>query len=472
MPSVALHTLGCKLNFADTDRLARSFKERDYEIAAPGSPSDVTVINSCSVTDEADRKCRQLVRRALKSNPESFVVVTGCYAQLQPGALASIPGVDLVLGMKDKFRLFDVLSSFEKRQQTQVEISCIDDVADFESSHSSSRTRTFVKIQDGCDYSCSFCTIPMARGRSRSDRAHGVVDRIKRLADAGTNEVVLSGVNLGLFGSDTGESLLGLFEELDKIPGIQRYRISSIEPNLLTDALIDFVLQSRSFVPHFHLPLQSGDDYVLGKMRRRYRSADYANRVQRILRLQPDACIGADVIVGFPDETEERFLNTYRFIESLPVAYLHVFTYSPRPNTVAQAGITSGTTSLMSRRDRTKRNGILRGLSESKRQAFYRSQIGTVATVLWEGTPESAGASQRRVKFAGHDGSTEAPIMYGHTDNYVKVRAPYSPARLRTFERVRLASVTEDSSGIVVIPADATRSQSGRRIPGAPTLVN
>ncbi|NNE34692.1 MAG: tRNA (N(6)-L-threonylcarbamoyladenosine(37)-C(2))-methylthiotransferase MtaB, partial [Rhodothermales bacterium] len=412
------------------------------DIVSGNRPADVTVINSCSVTAEADRKCRQLVRRSLKANPDTFVVVTGCYAQLQPGPLAEMPGVDVVLGMKDKFRLFDVVSTFSKRPRTQVEVSCIEDVSFFESSESTARTRTFVKVQDGCDYSCSFCTIPLARGRSRSDSIGQVIDRVRRLADSGSKEVVLSGVNLGLFGADEGASLFDLLVQLDRVEDIGRFRISSIEPNLLTDEIVDLVAESERIVPHFHVPLQSGDDQVLGHMRRRYRTSTYADRVDYILKRCPDACIGADVIVGYPTETDEKFLNTFRFLQQLPIAYLHVFTYSPRPDTVAEARLSNGEVPPLDRRESRRRNGALRGLSESKRKAFYESQVGRHSNVLWE---------ERSQKSLTQ--SSPAGQMIGHTDNYVKVTSPIRPNRLGTFESVQLVAI-DDSEGVLTVRAE------------------
>jgi threonylcarbamoyladenosine tRNA methylthiotransferase MtaB len=346
--------------------------------------------------------------------------------------------------MKDKFRIFDVVANFCKQEKTQIEVSCIDDVSTFEASHSTARTRTFVKIQDGCDYSCSFCTIPMARGRSRSEPIGLVVERVEKLADSGAKEIVLSGVNLGLFGEDTGESLLKLLSELDTIDGIRRFRISSIEPNLLTDELVDFVADSRAFVHHFHVPLQSGDDQILGAMRRRYRTATYVDRVNYILRRCPDACIGADVIVGFPDESSSHFLNTFKFVQGLPLAYLHVFSYSVRPDTIAGTRVNTGGTDSIDKRERTRRNGIMRSLSESKRREFYERHLGRTANVLWEGRPmpESNG--------------TNAPIdsarrMYGHTDNYVRVQSAFDPGRLRKFDSVRLLAIDERDPALSVL---------------------
>ena len=428
MPRVSFYTLGCKLNYAETSTLQRDFEARRFETVSFGAAADVTVINTCTVTEEADRKCRQTVRRALRANPDAFVIVTGCYAQLQPDVLAAIEGVDAVLGASEKFRLFHLIDAFSKGEATQVAVSCIDEATAFGPAFSSGeRTRAFLKVQDGCDYGCAFCTIPLARGRSRSQRVAETVRQARHLADQGYREIVLSGINIGLYGEDHGSSLLSLLQALDDVDGIDRYRISSIEPNLLTDDLIDFVAASRRFQPHFHLPLQSGDDYVLGKMRRRYRRSLYAERVAHIKRLMPHACVGADVIVGFPAEDETRFDTTYRFIQDLPLAYLHVFTYSERADTVAvdQPERTGGTS--VPKAERSRRNRMLRILSEKKRHAFYQSHRSNVRPVLWEE--------------AEHGGA-----MHGFTDNYIKVGRPYEAARVGQTEDVRLGALAEDGT--------------------------
>ena len=433
MPRVSFYTLGCKLNYAETSTLQRDFEARRFETVSFGAAADVTVINTCTVTEEADRKCRQTVRRALRANPDAFIIVTGCYAQLQPDVLAAIEGVDAVLGASEKFRLFHLIDEFWKGEATQIAVSCIDEATTFGPAFSSGeRTRAFLKVQDGCDYGCAFCTIPLARGRSRSQSVAETVRQAHDLAAQGYREIVLSGINIGLYGEDLrgedqGSSLLPLLQALDEIDGIDRYRISSIEPNLLTDDLIDFVAASRRFQPHFHLPLQSGDDYVLGKMRRRYRRGLYAERVAHIKRFMPHAGIGADVIVGFPAEDEARFETTYRFIQDLPLAYLHVFTYSERANTVAvnqpeRAGGTS-----VPKAERSQRNRMLRILSEKKRHAFYQAHLGDVRPVLWE-EAERSGA------------------MHGFTDNYIKVGRPYEAARVGQIEDVRLGALAEDGT--------------------------
>ncbi len=424
MHTVSFHTLGCKLNYAETGTLGREFERRDFKVVGFGEPADVTVINTCSVTEEADRKCRQTIRRALRDNPDTFVIVTGCYAQLRPDAARSIPGVDWVLGSREKFRLFEHIRSFTKEERTQVEVGCIDDNVSFPQAYAAGeRTRAFLKIQDGCDYSCAFCTIPAARGRSRSATIASVIGQAEEIAAAGFREIVLSGINIGLFGGDTGESLGDLFHELDRVDGVERYRISSIEPNLLTDELIDFVASSRAFMPHFHMPLQSGDDFVLGKMRRRYVGSLYRERFERIRETMPEACIGVDVIVGFPAETEERFQNSFEFLSGLDVSYLHVFTYSERPGTIAVDELCRMGGSTVPKQERTRRNRILRGLSQKMSGSFYSGFLGSVRPVLWE--------SDR------HGGR-----MAGFTDNYIRVEAPFEVDVIGTIQRVRLSEIT------------------------------
>ncbi|TDI76174.1 MAG: tRNA (N(6)-L-threonylcarbamoyladenosine(37)-C(2))-methylthiotransferase MtaB [Bacteroidetes bacterium] len=431
MSSVSIHTLGCKLNYAESGALSDEFRRRQFDIVPYGQASDVTVINTCSVTEEADRKCRQAIRRAMRLNPDTYIVVTGCYAQLQPDNIAAIPGVDSVLGSAEKFRLFDLISDFEKREQTQIHVSCIDEATEFGPAFASGdRTRAFLKIQDGCDYSCSFCTIPMARGRSRSAKITQIVAQALEIVDRGFREIVLSGVNIGLFGEDTGESLIELLRALDSVTGIERFRISSIEPNLLTDEIIDFVAESRAFVPHFHMPLQSGDDEILGKMRRRYKRERYADRIAKIRSVMPDACIGVDIIVGFPDETDAHFMRTFTFLEELPVSYLHVFTYSERPNTVAVDLVESGAATPIQKVIRGNRNAALRRLSESKRTHFYESQLGTQRTVLWE----------------DRQNRSQTGMMTGFTENYVKVEREIDPSLVNQTELIRLVEMTSSST--------------------------
>ena len=430
MPRVAFHTLGCKLNMAETSSLRRAFEDRAFEVVPFGDAADVAVVNTCSVTAEADRKCRQVIRRALRANPSACIVVTGCYAQLQPEAVGSIDGVDVVLGTHEKARLFEFIDTFEKRARTQVHVSCIDDRDEFDPARlAADRTRAFLKVQDGCDYSCSFCTIPLARGKSRSGPAELLLAQAQELAARGVREVVLTGVNVGLYGQDLEDesSLLDLLRALSGIDKIKRWRISSIEPNLLTDEVIDFVAESRAFVPHFHVPLQSGDDGVLGAMRRRYRRGRWADRVQRIIDYMPDACIGADVIVGFPAETEERFENTVAFLSDLPIAYLHAFTYSERPNTAAVDVPHRMGGRPVAHTVRACRNRRLRRLSDRKRRTFYERHVGQMRPVLWE-RPKKRDA------------------LHGFTDNYIRVRRPYDEARIGSVETVRLGPIGSDGA--------------------------
>lgn len=420
MATVSFHTLGCKLNFAETGAISKQFQEHAYDVVPFGSPADVVVLNTCTVTEEADRKCRQAIRKSLRANSETFVIVTGCFAQLRPEQIAAIDGVDLVLGANEKFSVMNYIDALTKKEETQISVSCIDDVSVYGAAYSASeRTRAFLKVQDGCDYICSFCTIPRARGKSRSDTIQNVIRQAKSIAEAGYREIVLSGVNIGLFGQERGESLLDLVKALDQISGIDRFRISSCEPNLLTDEIIDFVAGSRAFMPHFHLPLQSGDDEVLGKMRRRYRSDLYVNRVRRIKEVMPEAAIGVDVIVGFPTETDERFENTVSFLTDLPVSYLHVFTYSERPETTAVDQLDKMGGGVVPKQVRSTRNRRLKILSEKKRAAFYRAYLGSERPVLWEDV--------------NRDG-----MMSGFTDNHVRVEAPYDADRVGQIDSVSL----------------------------------
>ena len=423
MSRVSFHTLGCKLNFAETSGIRRAFAARAYQVVPFGEAAEVVVINTCSVTAEADRKCRQVIRRGRRANPDACVIVTGCYAQLRPAEVAAIDGVDVVLGTHEKARLLKVVQTFERRQQTQISVSCTGDLRTFDAAQvDSERTRAFLKVQDGCDYSCAFCTIPMARGKSRSASVEQLMEQARGIAARGIKEIVLTGVNIGLFGRGTHDSgrssgLLALLEQLARVEGIARYRISSIEPNLLTDAIIDFVAAKPNFVPHFHIPLQSGDDTVLGLMRRRYRRAVYADRVARIMDRMPDAGIGADVIVGHPGETHERFDNTCRFLEDLPVTYLHAFTYSERPGT---GSASTAPHQPVPKHIRSERNRVLRTLSRMKHTTFVERHLDTVRPLLWE-----------RGKAGGH--------MQGLTDNYIRVRRPFEPTLAGTIESVRLA---------------------------------
>ena len=407
--SVAFHTLGCKLNYSETSSIQRLFEDKGFFINEFDESADVYVINTCSVTDFADQKCRQTVRRAMRQNPDAFVVVVGCYAQLKPQEIAEIPGVDLVLGAGEKFKITDYIDGLTKAQgKGMVNAGEIREVNTFHNAFSfGDRTRSFLKVQDGCDYKCAFCTIPLARGKSRSDTVENVMENARQIALMGVKEIVLTGVNIGDFGNGTEviegtkakkEALfIDLIKELDKVEGIRRFRISSIEPNLLTDEIIEFVAQSERFMPHFHVPLQSGNDKQLTQMRRRYKRELYQSRVETIKKLMPHACIGVDVIVGFPNETDEDFKETYNFINNLDVSYLHVFTYSERANTAAID--MEGVVPMHVRRER---NEMLRILSEKKRRHFYSQYLGQTREVLFE----------------NHKNST---LLTGFTDNYIKI---------------------------------------------------
>jgi len=423
-PTVAFHTLGCKLNFAETSTLARQLKDNGYSKVGFDQSADVYVINTCSVTENADRECRSIVRRALSQNPEAFVAVIGCYAQLKPEEIASIEGVDLVLGASEKFNIINYISRTTKNERTEIHSCEVDDVNFFVSSYSlGDRTRAFLKVQDGCDYSCAFCTIPLARGASRSDTIAHVVDQANEIASKSVREIVLTGVNIGDFGNDAGvEDFISLIRRLDEVDGIERFRISSIEPNLITDEIIEFVASSKRFVPHFHIPMQSGSDKILKLMRRRYLSRLYRNRVEKIKSLMPDCCIGVDVITGFPGETEEDFLETYRFIQSLAVSYLHVFTYSERDHTEA---LEYG--HIVPVPERKKRTKMLRILSEKKLRQFYHEQIGKQAAVLFESNE--------------HNG-----MMNGYTANYVKVVMPFDSTAVNEVVEVELTGFDEEGN--------------------------
>ena len=412
----AFHTLGCKLNFSETSTLARQLGEAGYARVHLDDAPDVVVINTCSVTDHADAKCRNAVRRAMQSNPEAFVVVVGCYAQLKPEEIAQIEGVDLVLGAGEKFNLAEHLEGASKGEVARALAGEIKEVRDFVPGFSSGdRTRTFLKVQDGCNYFCAFCTIPLARGRSRSASVADTVREAQKAVEAGAKEIVLTGVNIGDFGTAHGETLLDLIQALDVLDGVERYRISSIEPNLLTDEIIEFVSQSRRFQPHFHIPLQSGSDTILSAMRRRYRTKLYRERISRIRELMPEASIGVDVIVGFPGESDEEFMTTVEFIKSLTVSYLHVFTYSERPNTTALR-----IDDVVPVPVRKERNKTLRNLSLKAQRAHYEAQLGRTAQVLFEEAEE--------------DG-----LRMGYTSNYIRVAVPSDRA-----EGNQMLSVTLD----------------------------
>ena len=398
MKKVAFHTLGCKLNFSETSEIGRQLEESGFERVPFGSHADITVIHTCSVTGSADRKTKQAIHKAIQVSPDSFIVAMGCYAQLNPEEIASWNGVDLVLGTNDKFDLIKYLSDTRKKDHAEVHSCEITDDQKFFPAHSTAeRTRAFLKVQDGCDYPCTYCTIPMARGKSRNPEIRSIVEQSKELADNGLREIVLTGVNIGDFGKSTGESFTGLVRELDEVNGILRFRISSIEPNLITDELIEFVAGSKRFAPHFHIPLQSGSDKILKLMKRRYLTSVFADRVQKIKAHMPDACIGADVIVGFPGETDEDFVEVCRFINGLPLSYLHVFTFSERPGTPA-----ASLTGKVPNRIRDERSRTLHSIGNRLKREFCISQIGRERTVIFE---------QQKP-----DGT-----MSGFTENYVEI---------------------------------------------------
>jgi threonylcarbamoyladenosine tRNA methylthiotransferase MtaB len=418
---VAFHTLGCKLNFSETSTIARHFRESGYARVEMEQNPDVLVINTCSVTDQADKKCRNIVSRAIRQNPGVYVAVIGCYAQLKPQEIASIEGVSLVLGANEKFNIVDYVEKAESNSSTQIEAGEIKDVKQFIPSYSrGDRTRTFLKVQDGCNYFCAFCTIPLARGRSRSATIEETILQAKKAIDDGAKEIVLTGVNIGDFGTPNGENFFDLVKQLDGLPGIERYRISSIEPNLLTDEIIEFVSKSKKFMPHFHIPLQSGSDTILQAMRRRYRTELYRNRIERIKQLMPDACIGIDVIVGFPGETEELFKETQLFLSEMPASYFHVFTYSERDNTTALR-----IAEVIPIETRFERNKILRIMSEKKKRAFYSEFLQKERKVLWESEKDEE-------------------MISGFTDNYIKVRIPWNDGLPNTITNVNISSIDMD----------------------------
>ena len=424
---VAFYTLGCKLNFSETSTIARDFKDKGFDRVDFEETADIYVINTCSVTENADRQFRQVVKKALKHNDRAFVAAVGCYAQLKPEELAAVDGVDLVLGATEKFKITDYINDLSKNDFGEVHSCEIEDADFYVGSYSiGDRTRAFLKVQDGCDYKCTYCTIPLARGISRSDTLENVLHNAREISRKNIREIVLTGVNIGDYGK--GEfgnkkhehTFLDLVKALDEVEGRERLRISSIEPNLLKNETITFVSESRTFVPHFHIPLQSGSNDILKKMRRRYLRELYVDRVTKIREVMPHACIGVDVIVGFPGETDEHFLETYHFLNELDISYLHVFTYSERDNTVAaeMEGVVPG-------KVRAKRSKMLRGLSVKKRRAFYESQLGTTRTVLFEGENKSG-------------------YIHGFTENYVKVKAPWNPELVNTLHTITLTDIDED----------------------------
>jgi threonylcarbamoyladenosine tRNA methylthiotransferase MtaB len=422
MSRVAIHTLGCKLNYSESSTIVRQLESNGFTKVDFTEESDIYIINTCSVTDNADKKCRTTVKAVLKQNPEAYVVVIGCYAQLKPKEISEIPGVDMVLGAAEKFNMIEHLHSLQKEEKAIVFNKKIKETQEFVPAFSyGDRTRSFLKVQDGCDYFCSFCTIPLARGKSRNASVAETVAKAKEVAATNIKEVVITGVNIGDFGADQdyAETLYDLLLELDKVEGIERYRISSIEPNLLTNEIIDFVSASDKFVPHFHIPLQSGDDEILLKMRRKYLSELYADRIARIKKRMPNSCIGVDVIVGFPGETEEHFLNTYNFLNELDISYLHVFPYSERNNTTAKK--MEGKVLKADKMERAKR---LRILSEKKKRYFYETQLGKSMQVLWE--EERQGDN-----------------MQGFSENYVRFEAPYDSTKVNTIEILNFDQINE-----------------------------
>ncbi|SDI13619.1 threonylcarbamoyladenosine tRNA methylthiotransferase MtaB [Chryseobacterium taeanense] len=428
--TAAFHTLGCKLNFAETSTIARQLTDAGYEKVSFDEKANIYVINTCSVTENADRECKLHVKRAMKANPEGLVVIVGCYAQLKPEEISQIEGVDLVLGAKEKFNILSYLDDLEKSENEGIVHSCeIEETDFFIGSYSiGDRTRAFLKVQDGCDYKCTYCTIPLARGISRSDTIENVLKNAREISQKDIKEIVLTGVNIGDYGK--GEfgnkkhehTFLDLISELDQVEGIERIRISSIEPNLLKDESIELVSKSKSFVPHFHIPLQSGSDELLKKMKRRYLTKLYNDRVNKIREVMPDAAIGVDVIVGFPGETEELFMETYNFLNELPITYLHVFTYSERENT--EAAEMKGIVPIS---ERKKRNKMLRILSEKKKMAFYQTQLGKTLPVLWE--------------HENKDGK-----MFGFTENYVRVQKDFDAASVNQIEFLNLEKILSDGT--------------------------
>tara|TARA_B100001564_G_scaffold7221_1_gene6100 strand:- start:6475 stop:7809 length:1335 start_codon:yes stop_codon:yes gene_type:complete len=429
---VAFHTLGCKLNFSETSTISRDFRNAGYQIVEFSNIADIYVINTCSVTENADKRFKTIVKKALSLNSKAFIIAIGCYAQLQPLKLAEVNGVDLVLGATEKFKIKDYINQLSKESPAKVHSCEIGEADSYQESFSiGDRTRAFLKVQDGCDYKCTYCTIPLARGVSRSDSLDNILKNANEISNRGIQEIVLTGVNIGDYGKGEFGSkkhkntFLDLIKSLDVLEGIKRVRISSIEPNLLRNEIIEFVATSNSFVPHFHIPLQSGSDYILKRMKRRYLSALYLDRIKKIKELMPSACIGVDIIVGFPGESESNFLETYDFLVKLDISYMHVFTYSERLNTEASLMTNSVPLEI-----RNKRSKLLRGLSLKKRHAFYESQLGSNQTVLFEDKNKQG-------------------YIFGYTENYVKVKMPWNPAYVNNLKKVVLRSI--DMDGVVRI---------------------
>ena len=418
--TASFYTLGCKLNFSETSTISRDLEEEGYAKVDFEIGADIYVINTCSVTDQADKKCRNIVRKALKYNPQAFIIVIGCYAQLKPKEISNIKGVDLVLGAQEKFNIKNFLQNTLKKEDTVLLNEPIKNIKTFHPGFSlGDRTRSFFKIQDGCNYFCSFCTIPLARGKSRSSSIENTIIKAKEIGRSEVKEVVLTGVNIGDFGHGTNENFYQLIKQLDKLNTITRYRISSIEPDLLKDEIINFVISSKKFTPHFHIPLQSGSDELLKKMRRRYDTALYAQRIKLIKELMPEACIGVDVIVGFPGETEEEFNKTVDFLKSLPISYLHVFTYSERANTTAPR-----MEQIIPMEIRRKRSKQLRILSLKLKLKFYNDNVGYIGNVLFE--------------------THEGDFLIGFTENYIKVKVPFKKGILNTIQKVKIEKISSD----------------------------
>lgn len=427
MKKVAFYTLGCKLNYSETSTISRMFESKGYEKVEFNQKPDIFIVNTCSVTENADKKCKKIVKEANKINPDGYVAIIGCYAQLKPQEIADIEGVDAVLGAAEKFQLIDLLDGFVKEpsnKTAKIYNQHIEEAIDYHTSYSlNDRTRTFLKVQDGCDYPCAYCTIPLARGASRSDTIENVLKAAREIAESGVKEIVLTGVNIGDFGLKNGkreETFFDLVKALDEVEGIERFRISSIEPNLLTDEIIELVAQSKRFVPHFHIPLQSGSNKILGLMKRRYKRELYVDRVNKIKSLMPDCCIGVDVIVGHAGETEDDFLETYNFLNELNISYLHVFTYSERENTTA-----INLKPVVPMNKRSERSKMLHILSDKKRRYFYEQQIGKTFTVLFEEDIENG-------------------MMQGFTENYVRVTAKYDPLLINETKQVALVSINQN----------------------------
>ena len=428
MKKVAFHTLGCKLNFSETSTIARTFTENGYERVSFEETPDVYVINTCSVTENADKKCKQIVKNAKKISPDSFVTIIGCFAQLKPKEISEIPGVDAVLGASEKFKLLELLGDFEKKSATQVFATDIYEAKDYHTSYSiGDRTRTFLKVQDGCNYGCAFCTIPLARGKSRSDTISNIVKTAEEIGKTEVKEIVLTGVNIGDFGIQGGkrkEKFIDLVKALDQIDGIDRFRISSIEPNLLSNEIISYVAESNKFVPHFHIPLQSGSNKILTLMNRRYLRELYVDRISHIKSLMPHCCIGVDVIVGFPGETDEDFMDTYKFLQELDISYLHVFTYSERPNTRAV-----DMNEVVPTQERSKRSKMLRILSEKKKRQFYEENLEKESTILFE--EERVGGK-----------------ILGFSENYVRVATEYDETLINKLVSGTIKEIGEDNYAV------------------------